>query len=419
MFNRICDRGYTVVPQYHALGYNIDMVIIGAKTRLAIECDGDFWHGPAEYEADLARQRELERCGWEFFRIRESVFYADMASSLKKLWDTLDELDIRTADWIDPDFDDDGSDELAVAIDELPLDEPLTDVIDANSAIGALSTLVEEELAFKPLDTEEASVTEIGSHGVELDPQVDLLAEPGGGRHHAKEPPDAEHADDEVRPVRDANPVDVGRHSTDGLSEVTTPAQIQVPPSTHGADVIPALAGDTLGPYVAFDEVLPPLNQTTLDVMAANVVRIVAAEGPVLGHRVHNAYRDAYGGHRVGKEIASLLNRAITLGERRGQIISDNPLNEAGVKPRTYRLPTQPPVVPRHLGPRSLDLVPPAELAHHLADLSLGDDTQSEEELFRAVLDRLGLKRLTDNVRTVLGRALGLAAQGREADSQR
>jgi hypothetical protein len=81
-------------------------------------------------------------------------------------------------------------------------------------------------------------------------------------------------------------------------------------------------------------------------------------------------------------------------------------------------LPTQPAVVPRHLGPRSLELVPPAELAHHLAELSFGDDMQSEEELFRAVLDRLGLIRLTDNVRTVLGSALGLAAAGREVDPQ-
>ena len=102
VFNRIVDRGYTVVPQYPALGYNIDLVIVGAKGRLAVECDGDFWHGPAEYEADLARQRELERCGWEFFRIRESIFYADMANTLQKLWEELDELDIRTADWIDP-----------------------------------------------------------------------------------------------------------------------------------------------------------------------------------------------------------------------------------------------------------------------------------------------------------------------------
>ena len=417
VFNRICDRGYTVVPQYRAQGYNIDMVIIGAKTRLAIECDGDFWHGPAEYEADLARQRELERCGWEFFRIRESVFYADMASSMKKLWGTLDELDIRTADWIDSNFDDDGSDELAVAIDKLPVDEALTDVVDAKGAIGALSTLVEEGLAFTPLDAAEAPVAEIGTHGVELDPQVDLLAEPGGGRHRAEEPSDAELGDDDVRSVLDAKSVDVGRHNANQLEEVTTSAEVHELPPPRGVGVVPAPVGVTLGPYVAFDEVLPPLNQTTLDVMAANVVRIVAAEGPVLGHRVHNAYRDAYGGHRVGKEIARLLNRAIMLGERRGQIISDNPLNESGVKPRTYRLPTQPTVVPRHLGPRSLELVPPAELAQHLTDLSLGDDTQSEEELFRAVLDRLGLRRLTDNVRAVLHGALGLAAQGREADS--
>ena len=113
VYNRIVDRGYTVHAQYPAQGYNIDMVIIGAKGKLAVECDGDFWHGPEAYEADLARQRELERCGWEFFRIRESLFYADMATSLAKLWSTLDELDIRTADWIDPNFDEDVAEEAA------------------------------------------------------------------------------------------------------------------------------------------------------------------------------------------------------------------------------------------------------------------------------------------------------------------
>jgi hypothetical protein len=142
--------------------------------------------------------------------------------------------------------------------------------------------------------------------------------------------------------------------------------------------------------------------------MVANVVRIVAVEGPVLGHRLHQAYRDAYGGQRVGKEIARLLNRAISLAERRRHIVSDNPLNESGIKPRTYRLPTQPQVVPRERGPRTLDLVPPAELAHHLEQLSRGDDVISEEELFRAVLDLLGLKRLTDNVKSVLSSALEL-----------
>ncbi|MGH3439821.1 MAG: hypothetical protein ACRDRN_25660, partial [Sciscionella sp.] len=159
---------------------------------------------------------------------------------------------------------------------------------------------------------------------------------------------------------------------------------------------------------VAFSESLPPVHETPLMVVVANVVRIVVVEGPVLGHRLHQAYRDAYGGQRVGKEIARLLNRAISLAERRRQIISDNPLKESGIKPRTFRLPTQPQVVPRELGPRTLELVPPVELAHHLADLFTADNMQSEEEHFRAVLDLLGLKRLTDNVKSVLRSALEL-----------
>ena len=87
---------------------------------MAIECDGDFWHGPDKYEADLARQRELERFGWEFFRIRESVFYADMAGTLQGLWDTPDELGIRTADWIDPSFSEDAPTDEPDEVSDVP-----------------------------------------------------------------------------------------------------------------------------------------------------------------------------------------------------------------------------------------------------------------------------------------------------------
>jgi hypothetical protein len=38
--------------------------------RLAVECDGDEWHGPDRYEQDMARQRDLERAGWQFVRFR-------------------------------------------------------------------------------------------------------------------------------------------------------------------------------------------------------------------------------------------------------------------------------------------------------------------------------------------------------------
>jgi very-short-patch-repair endonuclease len=95
--NRLVDRGYTVWPQYRVLGYRIDLVVIGGRRRLAVECDGDAWHGPAQFQRDLARQRELERCGWRFHRIRESAFYTDPVGTLGALWETLEELDIHPA----------------------------------------------------------------------------------------------------------------------------------------------------------------------------------------------------------------------------------------------------------------------------------------------------------------------------------
>lgn len=92
IFNRIHGRGYAVIPQYPAEGYNIDLVVIGAHGSLAIECDGDTWHGPEQYGADLARQRDLERSGWTFFRVRESAFYLNPDAALADLWPMLDEL---------------------------------------------------------------------------------------------------------------------------------------------------------------------------------------------------------------------------------------------------------------------------------------------------------------------------------------
>lgn len=72
---QIAARGYRVIPQYSVIEKKrIDLVIEGLQSRIAVECDGDYWHGPDEYDKDAERQRKLERCGWTFYRIRESAF---------------------------------------------------------------------------------------------------------------------------------------------------------------------------------------------------------------------------------------------------------------------------------------------------------------------------------------------------------
>jgi very-short-patch-repair endonuclease len=94
---QIAARGYNVVPQYPFAGRRIDLVIQGEKAQLAVECDGDYLHGPERYTADLARQRQLERCGWQFFRIRECLYYADADKALAPLWPLLERMEIEAA----------------------------------------------------------------------------------------------------------------------------------------------------------------------------------------------------------------------------------------------------------------------------------------------------------------------------------
>ncbi len=94
VFLQIHAQGFRVLPQYEVASYRIDLVVEGLKGRLAVECDGDEWHGPDRYEADMARQRDLERCGWIFWRIRGSDFYRDATAALAELWETLERLRI-------------------------------------------------------------------------------------------------------------------------------------------------------------------------------------------------------------------------------------------------------------------------------------------------------------------------------------
>lgn len=89
VFLRIVARGYRVLPQYEVAGYRIDLVVDGMDRRMAVECDGDRWHGPDQYEQDMTRQRMLERSGWRFFRVRASAFSLNPEAALEDLWNIL------------------------------------------------------------------------------------------------------------------------------------------------------------------------------------------------------------------------------------------------------------------------------------------------------------------------------------------
>ncbi|WP_322354595.1 AAA domain-containing protein [Dehalococcoides sp.] len=91
----IADHGFKILPQFKVAEYRIDMVIEGTKSQLAVECDGDEWHGAEYYERDVARQRILERCGWRFWRIRGHEYYHNPADALDPLWNLLSDIGIK------------------------------------------------------------------------------------------------------------------------------------------------------------------------------------------------------------------------------------------------------------------------------------------------------------------------------------
>ncbi|GAA0337329.1 AAA domain-containing protein [Bacillus carboniphilus] len=97
VFRIITAKGYKVIPQVKVgtVGKKIDLVIEGMRNRLAVECDGDAWHGLDKWEEDMERQRVLERVGWTFWRIRGSQFYLDREKAMSSLWEKLEEMGIE------------------------------------------------------------------------------------------------------------------------------------------------------------------------------------------------------------------------------------------------------------------------------------------------------------------------------------
>ena len=86
----LISEGYHIEQQWEAGLYKIDMVALFQDKKVAIECDGEKWHSTEErIREDMERQNVLERCGWEFIRIRGSRYFKNPESIMKALIEEL------------------------------------------------------------------------------------------------------------------------------------------------------------------------------------------------------------------------------------------------------------------------------------------------------------------------------------------
>lgn len=96
VYSALVEQGYRVLPQVQTGAYRIDMVVEGAgDLRLALECDGDEFHGPDRWPHDMARQRVLERAGWTFWRCFASTWQLHKDEVLAELIERLTAMGIE------------------------------------------------------------------------------------------------------------------------------------------------------------------------------------------------------------------------------------------------------------------------------------------------------------------------------------
>ena len=334
--------------------YRIDLVVEGMQGRLAVECDGDKWHGPDRYEQDMARQRDLERAGWQFARIRGSHFFRDPTAAMEPIWAELDRLGIKP-----------GGIDRALA--DPPDPKPLEFAVVPAAVFGG-------EL----------------NHGPPPENNETSHEDPSAGQGESSPPqPPATAAPEGPEPAQSPEPASRGDNGaqTSGTSN-----------RTHRG---------ILAPYVEFTGLAGPDPRNGSPARTAEGLRrIVEIEGPMVVKRVFDLYLRGCDIHRMGGLLRHLMSQALQLSVRRGQLILHDELGLDELS-ETVRLKEGPKVLPRQRGPRDFDEIPPSELqliARRIANAE-GAEPGSEDHM-RRVLDALELKRLTSQVSTRLLDAL-------------
>lgn len=393
VFNRIAEREYRVGAHYDATGYDIDMVVTGSHARVAVQCDGDRWDGPEEFDTDLSNQRELQRCGWPFVRIRQSQFLRDPEAAMAPLWATFDEVGL-----------------LPVAPEKVGAVSADLPGVDGAAEVG-----VREVSPPGPVSSGWTPVVEQPPVS-EWTPTSEWTQKP-----QVSESPQISETLKTAEPLRSpASPRSTGAlwsaeppHPSEprGSSE---PSRIPVPAVRPVGHVLPlpeqpAAPEPAVRDYRAFTEPLAAAGTAAPSAVTKDLVRIVEVEGPVTGARLLAAYRrstGATGNADTGAAIEPLLTAAVAGGD----LLADDPLGATGDPAlRVYRTPEQPLLDLRTLGPRSVDQVPLRELAAAIAVASGEPGSAERREVMRRALRSIGQSEFTERAVAALALAWPLA----------
>ncbi len=348
MYDELTQRGYWVTPQVRVSQYRIDMVVEGHNdARLAVECDGDKYHGAEKWTDDMQRQRVLERAGWVFWRCFASAFIRRRKEVLDDLLKTLAERGIEA--------------------------------IGAEGAPRSVHT--EHRVALSPT---ESTV----KHGSSV--PVEILESA-----HAANPASPPAGDSSAR--GDAPRVERQSHLSTGKDLIDRGRSLVSLFRLQDLNL-------TFGDYVEYaGSSGDDPRRVNVDLVSEGIVRIIDVEGPAVAKRVYDIYLRSCGIRRMRPEVKSTMNKALSHAIRQERVVYEDETGKGGLLFSVVRVKGTPAVRLRRRGPRSFEQIPPSELqlvARYLLERP-GFAPGSDEHL-RAVLECFDLKRLTTQVNTRL-----------------
>ncbi len=349
MYDELTQRGYLVTPQVQVAQYRIDMVVEGHNdTRLAVECDGDKYHGPDKWVDDMQRQRVLERAGLVFWRCFASAFIRRRNDMLNDLLKALAERGIEPI----------GTEGAPRSVHTEH--RVVSSRIEPTVGQGTVMPVEVIEIAQSPILKESSARTSSAS--------------------------------------ADSPPVEARRHPSTGDGNLFGNAQVIVSSvNSRCADLV-------FSDYVEYSGTPgnDPRNVNKHGV-SEGIVRIVEVEGPVTAKRAYDIYLRGCGIKRMGHELKSTMNKALFHVIQQGRLVCEDETGKSGILFSVVRVKGSPPIRLRSRGPRSFEELPPSELqvvARYL--LERHSFPSGSDDHLRAVLECFDLKRLTTQVGTML-----------------
>lgn len=141
------------------------------------------------------------------------------------------------------------------------------------------------------------------------------------------------------------------------------------------------------------------------------LTEILQYQAPMQALALFQTYAKAGGLLKIAAPVRKKFERAVLQAEKAGELIVEREPDPEAKDPDDsvgwiVRLPDQPPVILRDLGPRGFAEIPMSELAALVLDIRSADEFAGREDIYRGVLEHYGLQKLTALVRRRLDAVL-------------